>query len=63
MNRDSERLVRNERRNSLSAFLRAIKFRKPRSPERAERAFAQPHQQARQHGALAEENSWVRSAN
>ncbi len=63
MNRDSERLDRNERRNSLAAFLRAIKFRTPRKKNHNERAFAQPHRRVRQHAALAEENSWIRSAN
>jgi hypothetical protein len=63
--KDSERLDRNERRNSLAAFLRAIKFRKPTSDEVVvEQTFAQPKPRARQRKTrLAEEYRWVRSAN
>ncbi|GAB5414237.1 MAG: hypothetical protein Cons2KO_18400 [Congregibacter sp.] len=67
-----ERLVKNERRNSLSALLRAIKFRttsntgettqkSDQSP--VQQHFAQPRPRARQRSVLAEENYWVRSAN
>ena len=61
----SERLVRNERRNSLSAFLRAIKFRSPtQAAVEFDRNFAQPRPKARQRKTrLAEEYRWVRSAN
>ena len=44
----SERLDRNERRNSLAAFLRAIRFQKPEGEEIAvERSMARLHPRAR----------------
>lgn len=64
MSHSSERLVKNERRNSLAALLRAIKFRSngnTRSP--VTQHFAQPHPRARQLATLPEEHFWVRSAN
>jgi hypothetical protein len=64
MTSDSERLGRNERRNSLAAFLRAIRFRKPKNESaKVERDFAQLQPRARQQRRLAEERYWVRSAN
>ncbi|MEM1187688.1 MAG: hypothetical protein AAF933_10995 [Pseudomonadota bacterium] len=64
MTLDSERLYRNERRNSLAAFLRAIRFRKPkRNAVVVERDFAQLHPRAPQHHRTAEDWSCVRSAN
>ena len=61
----SERMVRNERRNSLAAFLRAIKFRNPTQIDvEFDRNFARPQPKARQRKTrLAEEYRWVRSAN
>ena len=60
---NSERLDRNECRNSLAAFLRAIKFRKPSQGDaRVERDFAQMHPRTPQ-PAQVEDNNWVRSAN
>ncbi len=60
----SERLDRNERRNSLAAFLRAIRFQKPEGDEVAvERHMARLHPRARQHGGVSEDSNWVRSAN
>ncbi|GEM_PF-3690913 len=62
--RNSERLDRNERSNSLAAFLRAIKFRKPaRHNAYVERDFAQLHPRARQSADIADDNNWIRSAN
>ena len=63
--KESERLDRNERRNSLAAFLRAIKFREPTNDDVVvEQTFAQPKPKARQpETRLAEEYRWVRSAN
>ena len=68
MKQHSERLVRNERRNSLAALLRAIKFRKPGGAGAAQRSpveqhFARPTPRARQQAILAEDSLWVRSAN
>ena len=61
---DSERLYRRERRNSLAAFLRAIRFRKPkRASAVVERDFAQLHPRAPQHNLAAEDGTCVRSAN
>ncbi|MEO1080610.1 MAG: hypothetical protein AAFY29_13715 [Pseudomonadota bacterium] len=61
---DSERFDRNERRNSLAAFLRAIRFRKPkRANVVVERDFAQLHPRAPQHHRAAEDGTCVRSAN
>lgn len=61
---DSERLDKNERRNSLAAFLRAIRFRKSKSEQPpVERDFAQLHPRARQHQAVADEQACIRSAN
>lgn len=61
---DRERLDRNERRNSLAAFLRAIKFKAPpRRDTRVERDFAQIHSRASRRGAPPEDKHWVRSAN
>ncbi|MEE4279901.1 MAG: hypothetical protein V2I82_15655 [Halieaceae bacterium] len=64
MNSDSERLDRNERRNSLAAFLRAIRFRKPKTETtKVERVFAQLHSRARRPSRLADEHACIRSAN
>ncbi len=61
---NSERLDRNERRNSLAAFLRAIRFRKPeRSEVHIDRELAQLHPRARQLGDGADEKGWIPSAN
>lgn len=65
MSSDSERLDRNERRNSLAAFLRAIRFRKPKEEgARVEQVFAQlnPHPRTKRRRAT-EERYCVRSAN
>jgi hypothetical protein len=60
----TERLDRNERRNSLAAFLRAIRFRKPaRKTVEIDRELAQLHPRARQLGDSADEQGCVRSAN
>lgn len=62
--KDRERLDRNERSNSLAAFLRAIKFRKPKDDQvKVDRDFAQLHSKARRSKDQAEERYWVRSAN
>ena len=62
--KDRERLDRNERKNSLAAFLRAIKFRTPRNDQvKIERDFAQLHSRARKSKDSAEDHLWVRSAN
>lgn len=61
---DRERLDRNERRNSLAAFLRAIKFRTPKHDNvQIERDFAQLNRRARKSKESADEYRWVRSAN
>jgi hypothetical protein len=61
---DSERLDKNERRNSLAAFLRSIRFRTKKTEHPAvERTFAQLHPRARQPKALADEQACIRSAN
>jgi len=61
---DSERLDKNERRNSLAAFLRSIRFRTKKSEQPAvERDFAQLHPRARQPQTLADEQACIRSAN
>lgn len=61
---DRERLDRNERRNSLAAFLRAIKFKAPpRRDTRVERDFAQIQSRAPRREAPPEDHHWVRSAN
>lgn len=61
---DSERLDRNERRNSLAAFLRAIRFRKPeRKTVHIDRELAQLHPRARQPGDGADDQDGIRSAN
>ena len=64
MSSDSERLDRNERRNSLAAFLRAIKFRTPK-PEatHVERDMARLHPRTPQSPGVGEDNELVRSAN
>jgi len=63
MSNHSERLDRNERRNSLAAFLRAIQFRKPpTSPVHIDREMAQLHPKAPQ-GADAIDDGCIRSAN
>lgn len=67
----NERLDRNERRNSLAAFMRAIKFRKSPAGRKTVDAprdtmnqdFAQPHPKVRRRAAAAEDQYWVRSAN
>ena len=60
----SERLDRNERRNSLAAFLRAIRFQKPEGEEvSVDRQMARLHPRARQHGGAGEDSNCVRSAN
>ena len=63
----TEKLVKNERRNSLAALLRAIKFRKPANGAGTKGTvsehFAQPRFQFRQHAVLADDSRWVRSAN
>lgn len=61
---DRERLDRNERRNSLAAFLRAIKFKAPpRRATRVERDFAPIHSRTPRREAQPEDKHWVRSAN
>jgi hypothetical protein len=65
MSSDSERLDRNERRNSLAAFLRAIRFRKPKEDNvRIEQDFAQlkTHPRTKRRRGV-EERYCVRSAN
>lgn len=67
----AERLVKNERSNSLAALLRAIKFCTSRGDNSKssghsaaiKQHFAQPRQRARQRSMLPEENFWIRSAN
>ena len=61
---NSERFDKNERRNSLAAFLRAIRFRKPKpATVHIDRELAQLHPRARQLGDSADEYDLVRSAN
>lgn len=64
MSNHSERFDRNERRNSLAAFLRAIQFRKPpESTVHIDRAMAQLHPTARQASEAADDSGCIRSAN
>jgi hypothetical protein len=64
MSSDSERLYRNERRNSLAAFLRAIRFRKPKEETvRIDRDFAQLQSGPGKRRRLKEERYCIRSAN
>ena len=65
--RDSEQRDQNESRKgraakkSLVAFLRSIKFNKPRKTEtRVGQEFAQPHPRTRE---VEEDSRWVPSAN
>lgn len=61
---NSERFDRNERRNSLAAFLRAIRFRKPQATTvHIDRELAQLHPKARQLADSGEEHVGVPSAN
>lgn len=62
---DGEKVVEGkERRNSLVAFLRAIRFRKSKPVQPAvERDFAQLHSRARPAQTPADEKACIRSAN